>query len=184
MGQPEPASRLAAVIPELTRVLDPAYLAGIATAPLDDIRSMRSSCADLENGASFVRRLAQGRLDLLVEESKRRAEGAGGDLAALVDGLADTLSDGVRAAGSGRIDQELDPPDHVVGPHRSARRPLAGAISGVADLDDPGLAAAVNARDFEEELSAVRRSLHTTIDALNNELARRIAAGESPTGLA
>ena len=116
MGQPEPASRLAAVIPELTRVLDPAYLAGIATAPLDDIRSMRSSCADLENGASFVRRLAQGRLDLLVEESKRRAEGAGGDLAALVDGLADTLSDGVRAAGSGRLDQELDPPDHVVGP--------------------------------------------------------------------
>ncbi len=187
MGQPEPASRLAAVIPELTRVLDPAYLAGIATAPLDDIRSMRSSCADLENGASFVRRLAQGRLDLLVEESKRRAEGAGGDLAALVDGLADTLSDGVRAAGSGRLDQELDPPDHVVGPLTDLldARVGPGAISGVADLDDPGLAAAVNAlRDFEEELSAARRSLHTTIDALNTELARRIAAGESPTGLA
>ncbi len=174
------------MIPELTRVAEADYLSGIATAPIDEIRSMRSSCADLENGASFVRRLAQGRLDLLAEESKRRAEGSGGSLGALVDSLADTLSDGVRAPGSGRIDQELDPPDHVVTPLTAAldARVPPSVVTSVAELGDDELSAALIAlRDFEEELSAARRSLHSTIDALNNELARRIAAGESPAGL-
>lgn len=174
------------MIPELTRVAEADYLSGIATAPIEEIRSMRSSCADLENGASFVRRLAQGRLDLLAEESKRRAEGSGGSLGALVDSLADTLSDGVRAPGSGRIDQELDPPDHVVTPLTAAldARVPPSVVTSVAELGDDELSAALIAlRDFEEELSAARRSLHSTIDALNNELARRIAAGESPAGL-
>ena len=174
------------MIPELSRVAEADYLSGIATAPIDQIRSMRSNCADLENGASFVRRLAQGRLDLLAEESKRRAEGAGGSLGALVDGLADTLSDGVRAPGSGRIDQDLDPPDHVVTPLTAVldSRVPPLVVTSVAELGDDELSAAVIAlRDFEEELSAARRSLHSTIDALNNEFARRIAAGESPAGL-
>ena len=174
------------MIPELTRVAEADYLSGIATAPIEEIRSMRSSCADLENGASFVRRLAQGRLDLLAEESKRRAEGSGGSLGALVDSLADTLSDGVRAPGSGRIDQELDPPDHVVTPLTAAldSRVPPSVVTSVAELGDDELSAAlITLRDFEEELSAARRSLHSTIDALNNELARRIAAGESPAGL-
>ncbi|MEM9463966.1 MAG: hypothetical protein AAGA90_01265 [Actinomycetota bacterium] len=174
------------MIPELTRVAEADYLSGIATAPIDEIRSMRSTCADLENGTSFVRRLAQGRLDLLAEESKRRAEGSGGSLGALVDSLADTLSDGVRAPGSGRVDQELDPPDHVVGPLTAAldARIPPSVVTSVAELGDDELSAALIAlRDFEEELSSARRSLHSTIDALNNELARRIAAGESPAGL-
>ena len=114
--RPAGTSRIMAVIPELKRVTDADYLIGLAEAPIDEIRTMRSTCADLENGTSYVRRLAQGRLDLLAEETKRRAEGSGGSLGALVDSLADTLSDGLRAPGSGRVDQELDPPDHVVGP--------------------------------------------------------------------
>lgn len=174
------------MIPELTRVVDADYLSGIASAPIDEIRTMRSTCADLENGTSYVRRLAQGRLDLLAEETKQRAAGSGGSLGALVDSLASTLSDGVRAPGSGRVDQELDPPDHVVAPLTEAldARVSPSVASSVADLGDDELAAAVIAlQDFEEELSAARRSLHSTIDALNNELARRIAAGESPAGL-
>lgn len=174
------------MIPELTRVAEADYLNGIANASIDEVRSMRSSCADLENGASFVRRLAQGRLDLLAEEHRRRAEGSGGSLGALVDGLADTLSDGVRAPGSGRLDQDLEPPDHVVGLLTAAldARVPPSVVSSIAELDDDELAAALIAlRDFEEELSAARRSLHSTIDTLNNELARRIAAGEPPAGL-
>ncbi|NIS34775.1 MAG: hypothetical protein GWN79_20975, partial [Actinobacteria bacterium] len=34
----------------------------------------------------------------------------------------------------------------------------------------------------EDDLSTSRRSLHSTIDALNDELARRIADGEPATG--
>jgi hypothetical protein len=160
------------VIRDLQRVLEPSYVGGLADAPIEQIRAMRAECTELENGASFVRRLAQGRLDLLGEEATRRADGAGGNLGELVSGLADLMSESVRAAGSGRLDQELDPPEAVrVGP---------SVIMAVAELDDDELSAARQAlQDFEEELSSTRRSLHRAIDVLNAELARRIALGES-----
>jgi len=108
------------VIRDLQRVLEPSYVGGLADAPIEQIRAMRAECTELENGASFVRRLAQGRLDLLGEEATRRADGAGGNLGELVSGLADLMSESVRAAGSGRLDQELDPPEAVVGPLTAA----------------------------------------------------------------
>ena len=63
----------------------------------------------------------------------------------------------------------------------TARRFAAGGwLVGVADIDDAALADAVGAlRDFEDRLSGVRRSLHGSIDRLNNELAARIAGGGS-----
>jgi len=175
------------VIPDLDRVLEPDYLAGVAEAPIDRIRAMRAECADLENGVSYVRRLAQGRLDLLAEETKRRAAGGGGDLADLVADLADLMSDGVRAPASGRVDQQLDPPDHVVEPLSAVLDDTVGPaiVAGVADIDDPALAGAITSlRHFEERLSGIRRSLHNAIDVLNNELARRIVEGEPPSGQA
>ena len=41
-------------------------------------------------------------------------------------------------------------------------------------------AAMIALAKFEEELSTARRSLHTVIDSVNDELARRITGGESP----
>ncbi|MEM7142922.1 MAG: hypothetical protein AAF548_18000 [Actinomycetota bacterium] len=171
------------MIPDLQRVLEPGYVEGIAGADTDALRTMRSECTDLENGVSFVRRLAQGRLDVIVAETERRADGGGGDLADLVARLPELLSDGVRAPGSGRVDQELDPPDEVVVPLTGVLDDVVGPsiMTEVADLGDDELSAAVIAlRNFEEKLSTSRRSLHSTIDALNDELARRIAAGETP----
>lgn len=172
------------MIPDLQRVLEPGYLAGIGAAATGELRAMRAECTDLENGVSYVRRLAQGRLDVIVAETQRRADGAGGDLADLVARLPELLSDGVRAPGSGRVDQELDPPEHVIDPLNEVLDRSVGPsiMTEVAELGIDELSAAVIAlRDFEEQLSTSRRSLHRTIDALNDELARRIAAGEAPT---
>jgi hypothetical protein len=172
------------MIPDLQRVLEPGYLAGLADTPTDELRGKRAECTDLENGVSFVRRLVQGRLDVIVAETKRRAEGGGGNLADLVALLPELLSDGVRAPGSGRVDQELDPPDAVVNPLTAVLDDVVGPtiMTEVAELGDDELsAAAIALRNFEERLSTSRRSLHTTIDSLNNDLARRIAAGEPPT---
>ncbi|MEZ5246647.1 MAG: hypothetical protein R2707_16225 [Acidimicrobiales bacterium] len=172
------------MIPDLQRVLEPGYLAGLGEASTDDLRVMRAECTDLENGVSYVRRLAQGRLDVIVAETKQRAEGGGGDLADLVARLPELLSDGVRAPGSGRVDQELDPPDSVVEPLSALldRAVSPSIMTEVAVLGADELSAAVIAlRNFEEQLSTSRRSLHHTIDSLNDELARRIAAGEAPT---
>ena len=171
------------MIPDLQRVLEPEYMTDIASADIDALREMRSECTDLENGLSFVRRLAQGRLDVISAETGRRAEGGGGDLSDLVARLPELLSDGVRAPGSGRVDQELDPRDEVVVPFTGVLDDVAGPsiMTEVVELGDDDLPAAVIAlRNFEEQLSTSRRSLHDTIDSLNDELARRIAGGETP----
>ena len=163
-------------------MLEPSYVGGLADASIEQIRAMRAECAELENGTSFVRRLAQGRLDLLGEEATRRADGAGGNLGELVSGLADLMSEGLRAAGSGRLDQQLDPPEAVVGPLTAVldARVRPSVVMAVAELGEDELSAARQAlQDFEEELSSARRSLYRAIDVLNAELARRIALGES-----
>ncbi len=171
------------MIPELQQVLQPTYLEGVVDVPTKRLREMRVECTDLENGTSYVRRLAQGRLDLLVEESRRRAEGGGGDLADLIARLPELLSDEERPTGSGRIEQDLDPPDHVVGPLSAALDAVVGpsVVAAIAELGDDELSAAVIAlRRFEDDLSTSRRTLHSAIDTLNDELARRITAGEAP----
>ncbi len=173
------------MIPDLDRVVDPGYVSGLAEKSTDDLRAMRAECSDLENGVSYVRRLAQGRLDLMVAELGRRDSGSGGDAAGLVAQLADLLSEGgARAAGSGRLTGDLEPPEEVVGPltDRLDAAVGPGAISGVTELDDVGLTAGVAVlRDFESRLSEARRGVHSTVDAINEELAQRYRSGESPT---
>ena len=90
-------------------------------------------------------------------------------------GLADLMSAGMRAAESGRLDQELNPPEAVVGPLTAALEARVGpsVVMAVAELGGDELSAALHAlQDFEEELSSACRSLHHAIDALNTELAR------------
>ncbi len=172
------------MIPQLQSVFESTYLAGLVDQPIDRIRSMRAECTDLENGVSFVRRLAQGRHDLLVEETSRREAGGGGDLGDLVDRLPELLSDGVRGPGSGRVERELDPPESIVGPLTMELDKVVGpsVITAIAELGNDELSAAVIAlRRFEDDLSTSRRTLHSAIDSLNHELGRRIAAGESPS---
>lgn len=171
------------MIPELERVLEPAYLERLSEVDPDELRSMRRRCTDLENGVSYVRRLVQGRIDLLADEVKARAAGGGGDLADLVTRLPELLSDKARSPGSGRAEQELDPPEAVAAPLTAALDDVVGPsiLAHLATLTDLELSAAVLALgDFEESLSRHRRALHVTIDSLNDELGRRISAGEMP----
>ena len=138
---------------------------------------------DLENGFSYVRRVAQGRLDLLSKETESRASGGGGDLHDLVERLPEMLSAGVRAGVGGRVEQELQPPDHVVDPLTEKLDGVVGPsmITSVAELADEAMSSGVIAlSNFEEELSTARRSLHSVIDSINDELARRISDSESP----
>ena len=170
------------MIPDLLLALEPTYLSGLVDVSSDRVREMRRECTNLENGFSYVRCVAQGRLDLLAKETESRARGGGGDLHDLVENLPEMLSGGVRAAGGGRVEQELDPPDYVVDPLTQKLDGVVGpsVITSVAEIQDGALAAAMIAlTNFEDELSAARRSLHTVIDSINDELARRITGAES-----
>ena len=87
-------------------MLDPAYLAGLDTRTVDDLRAMHAECLELETEVSYVRRLIQARIDILEAELERRA--SGGTLEDLINALPQILSDPGprgrprRAAGSPR----------------------------------------------------------------------------------
>jgi hypothetical protein len=162
----------------IARILDDAYLDALPARSIEDIRSMRAECQDVETGLSYLRRVVQGRLDIVGAELTRRHEGGDpADVAALVEKLPEILSDHLRAPGNGRLPTTLGPgrPD-----------PELEASLAAAAVDDIGTATderLVEARDalteVEHAISGRRRALFDRIDALQAELTRRYRTGEA-----
>src|SRR5689334_7363186 len=97
------------VIPteRIQRLLDPSFVDALGGRALDDLRSMKAECTDVENALSYLRRLAQARIEILKAEHERRVQG--GNLGDLVNDLPRILS-----AESGRstfTDTRVPPPD-------------------------------------------------------------------------
>ncbi len=76
----------------IDRVLDPRFVADVEALGLDELRSRRSEAEAEERSISYLRRMMQGRLDILRAELERRARGGEHDLSALVAGLPMILS--------------------------------------------------------------------------------------------
>src|SRR4051812_27745014 len=143
---------------------------------------MRAECQEIETGLSYLRRLVQGRLDIVGAEQQRRREGADpGDLSELISQLPEILADRTRAPGFGRLPQilapgEIDPElqgrlDSVVGHHDLETLPT---------LSDDALAHVQDELEgLEREVSDRRRLVFDRIDALQAEVTRRYRTGEA-----
>jgi len=168
----------------LSTLLADDALADIGTRPIGDLRSFRYQAGQVEGDVSLVRRVAQGRLDIIGHEVQRRKGSA--EVAVLDDllyDLPDILADPseAKAARSGRAVEINDPGetaatlgsrlDSVISP---------GELSGVGDLSDERLEQSfVNVSEMEQELSVIRRQLHDRIDAVQQEIGRRYRDGEA-----
>jgi len=161
---------------DLDRVLAADYLGDVTTLGTDDLKTKRAECQEVEGKVSFVRRLAQGRLDILASEVKRRASGEGAsDLSDLVERLPQILADKVRAPGPGRMPTNLAPPedddltvelDAIGGPD------VLGSVPEMSDEDMQKVSTRLE--ELEGRLSAQRRAVFGVIDAIQAELARRL----------
>jgi hypothetical protein len=62
------------VIPtqRIHRLLEPQFVSGLDARALDELRTMKGECVDVENTLSYLRRLAQGRIEILGAERDRR----------------------------------------------------------------------------------------------------------------
>ncbi len=172
--------------PELDVVLDPAFTSGLADREMGDIRAMRTRCQALENSLSFVRRLIQGRLDIVGGEMERRRDGgASGDTSELIGRLPDILSDGSRSdAGPGAVrpPQPMEPDHDVMAKLQEKLDAIASAesLGAVSEIDSDRLAAVVRELTaLEDEVSHARRGIHVVIDRLQTEVTRRYASGEA-----
>jgi hypothetical protein len=153
------------------RVLDPVYSASLDELGEDELRSKHAECLELETEVSYVRRLAQARIDILEAELERRASGK--TLGELIEDLPRILADaGPRGApATSRIPQQLAPElDSEWAPDLARSDSV---LANVTLLGEDEVRGAIDGlRALEREVSDERRKLFTVIDAIDARLAR------------
>jgi hypothetical protein len=166
----------------LDRLLAADYLGDVTGRPIEDIRAMRAECQSVEVGLSYLRRLVQGRLDIVAAELGRRRSGESGDLATLVERLPEILAEHVHAPGVGRLPTLMAPSDGDLDALRAELDAVcdAGVVTRIGDASDDEVAQLVTElTDLERSVSSRRRALFERIDALQAELTRRYKSGEA-----
>lgn len=141
---------------------------------------MDRECAEIETELSYVRKLAQARIDILQAEVDRRA--SGGSLGDLIDALPKILADDSPRPdpAATRLADPLTPASEI-----DFNRGLEGLISdgtlaNLPTLSDTELQATLNQLgQLETEVSNSRNSLHAVMDNLERNVAQRLAVGQA-----
>jgi hypothetical protein len=169
MTEPVPGGRR-----RIDRVLAEDFLADLPARETDEVRAMRRDAQQEEADLSYVRRMLQGRMDILRAELARRA--GGGDK--IVEHLSAVLAD------TGRSDHGLGrylrvEPSRVDEHRRSVEQLIADV--GVSDVehhtDDELRESLGRLEGFEAGISEDRRAVQAVMDALTAEVAARYKSG-------
>lgn len=161
----------------IDRVLAEDYLAGLAEAPLSDVRALRAEAEQEEADLSYVRRLVQGRIDIVKAELARRTSGAE---ASLVDSLVDVLSE-QRGSAHGLGRHVTVEPSRVDAHQRYVEQLVANVdLTDTTARSDEELQDVLEVLAVEERtLSGKRRKVQEVMDALSAEVTRRYRDGEA-----
>ena len=149
-------------------------MSGGSTSSVAEIRARRQELQNQEDAISFVRRLVQGRIDLVRDEQRRRSSGDDSPVGSLEERLAEVFGQ-QHGGGSARPPRETNvPADH----------PLVQELDEVCQhysfesmdtLPDDALTELVNAMEmFEATCSHMRHELFDKIDALTAELVQKV----------
>ena len=168
--------------PELDRILADDYLVDLGSRPVNEVRNLRAECQAVETQLSYLRRLVQGRHDIVTGEIDRRSHGGDRyDVSDLVDRLPEILSDRIHAPGPGRLPPSMEPGElsgRLV--DRLTEITDRVPIESPGEADDDALAAvAAELSELEHEVSGFRRQLFDRIDTLQAEITRRYRDGEA-----
>ncbi|PHQ51629.1 hypothetical protein BLA24_12840 [Streptomyces cinnamoneus] len=148
---------------------------------LEDLRTLRRESRREEADLSYVRRLLQGRIDILRAELARRAAPAGPAVERLlVDRLSEILADGPPAHRSSARHVTLGTP------HGEEYRRLAEDMLAEVRLSDTAARTDQELRDgmarlvaYERQVSVRRRGLQRMTDDCGAEMTRRYREGEA-----
>lgn len=174
------------MIEQLEQLLAPEAIVGLGSQPITDLRALRIRCSEAEGDVSLARRIAQGRLDIVGHEVRRRAGDPTGeaDVSSLLFDMPDILSDEPRQSASVPGSRPID----VSGPGDVAQALILeldkavspSELSEIQSLDDAKVRELFEQlRSSELDFSTVRRRLHERIDAIQSEIARRYRDGEA-----
>ena len=155
------------------RVLDPAYVEDLDASNVEDLRAKHAECVELETEVSYVRRLAQARIDILEAEIERRA--SGGSLEDLISRLPEILADpGPRGnPASSHLPLQLAPEQDSEWAPDLER--FGGVLTDLPALTEEQLQEAIaGLRGLERDVSDQRRALFAVIDRIDASLAAQL----------
>lgn len=166
---------------DFDRILADDYVANLQELSMADLRARRAECGEAEGALSYLRRLVQGRLDIVLAEIDNRAAGGTGELSELVDHLEQILAEGGTRTTAGRLTSlTLPDVDHSL---------LTADLDAIFDVDKAGALPETDEAEvrriadalleLERSVSSRRRELFERLDALQAEIVRRYKSGEA-----
>ncbi|HEY0486383.1 MAG TPA: aerial mycelium formation protein [Mycobacteriales bacterium] len=161
----------------IDRVLGPDFAEDLTGLPMAELRSRRHDAEQEEVDLSYLRRLLQGRIDILRAEEVRRRSGGDTVIGHLTDILADERRD--QQHGMGRH-STLEPTR--AGEHRRSVEALVGDVdlSDAGALSDEDLMKALTVfSEAERSVSGLRTRVQHVMDSFGAEVARRYREGEA-----
>lgn len=166
---------------DLDRLLAPDYLDGLRDLSMADLRRRKSECGDAESTLSYLRRLVQVRLDIVLAELQRRADGGTGELSEIIDHLPELLAEhGARTIGGRLPSLELPDVNHRMLTADLDRIFDVDKATVLSEIDDEAVRGLADAMvELEARVSSQRRALHERLDALQAEVVRRYKSGEA-----
>lgn len=157
----------------IDRIRSEGYVEDLDALDLEVLRAKRDECMAEREYLSLLRRLVQGRAEILKAELDARSSDS--EHAPLIERLSTILA-GDEAVGSrGEVVRVSVPEEELTMARRRVERLVADAgISDPSSLDDERLADAVRVLEGEErEVSDARRDVIRVLDTVQDELKRR-----------
>ncbi|HZV25658.1 MAG TPA: aerial mycelium formation protein [Acidothermaceae bacterium] len=163
----------------IDRVLSEGYLDGLASLPLSEVRELRDQAEQEEADLSYLRRMLQGRVDIINAELARR-RGDVGDGSSIIDQLPRILAD-ERSPARGLGRHTVVEPSRVDEHRRLVERLVGDSdLSALAGRTVEQLAETLERfGDQERQISEQRHAVQIVMDAAAHEITRRYRDGEA-----
>jgi hypothetical protein len=162
------------------RIQAPGYADGLESLSIEEVRERRDECLAEREYLSLLRRLVQGRAEILEAALQQRE---GGDDKSLVERLSQILAGDESHSGPSRGEalRVGVPEEEMLNARRRVERLITdAAMSDPSNMDEEQLAAAVESLAAEErEVSKTRAEVIEVLDKIQDELKRRYKADPS-----
>lgn len=158
----------------IDRVLSDDFTVGLGSLEMDELRARRDLSRAEREYLSFLRRLLQGRRDILRDELERRE--TGGEPGPLVERITAVLGEGPRGRSRGEAVTVPLPDEEITLARRRIERLLSDArLSDLERLSDQDLRETIQRIEEEERrVSEARGRVMSVHDRLQDELKRRL----------
>jgi hypothetical protein len=160
----------------IDQILAAGFTVDLEALDTREVRRRRDLARVEREYLSFLRRLLQGRRDLLRDEIDRRR--TGGEMPPVVERVISVLSEGTRGPSRGEAPMIPIPEDEIAMARRRVERLVSDTrLSNLEALSDEELEDGVRRIDQEErEVSDARSRVMEVDDALQGEMKRRLRA--------